>query len=42
MLYEVITDAVGADIEPLPPVHDMLAAREAGSALVHEPWGDNA
>jgi carbon-monoxide dehydrogenase large subunit len=29
------------DIEPLPAVTDMLAARKPDSALVHEQWGDN-
>ena len=29
------------DIEELPAVYDMLAAREPGSALLHEHWGDN-
>ncbi|GAA4340112.1 xanthine dehydrogenase family protein molybdopterin-binding subunit [Pigmentiphaga soli] len=30
-----------ADLEELPAVVDMLAARQPGSALVHEHWGDN-
>jgi carbon-monoxide dehydrogenase large subunit len=30
-----------AEFDELPAVVDMLAAREAGSALVHEHWGDN-
>ena len=29
------------DFDTLPPVHDMMAARQNGSSLVHEPWGDN-
>ena len=29
------------ELEPMPAVTDMLAARKADSALVHEPWGDN-
>ena len=29
------------ELEPLAAVTDMLAARKAGSALVHEHWGDN-
>ena len=29
------------DLEELPAVYDMLKAREPGSALVHEHWGDN-
>jgi carbon-monoxide dehydrogenase large subunit len=29
------------DLEELPAVHDMLAARHPGSALLHEHWGDN-
>jgi carbon-monoxide dehydrogenase large subunit len=29
------------ELEPLPAVTDMLAARQADSALVHEAWGDN-
>ena len=38
---EDIAAAVVLDLEELPAVHDMLAAREADSALVHEHWGDN-
>ncbi|MGJ5068145.1 xanthine dehydrogenase family protein molybdopterin-binding subunit [Bradyrhizobium oligotrophicum] len=38
---EDIAAAVELDLEPLPAVHDMRMAREAGSALVHEHWGDN-
>jgi aerobic carbon-monoxide dehydrogenase large subunit len=29
------------DFDPLPVVHDMLAARQPGAPLVHETWGDN-
>ncbi len=38
---EDIADAVVADIEDLPAVVDMLEARDAPPALVHEEWGDN-
>ncbi|WP_316191167.1 MULTISPECIES: xanthine dehydrogenase family protein molybdopterin-binding subunit [unclassified Bradyrhizobium] len=38
---EDIAASVELDLEPLPAVHDMRLAREAGSALVHEHWGDN-
>src|SRR5205814_2378963 len=38
---EDIAAAVELDLEELPAVHDMLLAREPGSALVHEHWGDN-
>lgn len=38
---EDIAASVQLDIEELPAVHDMLAAREAQSALLHEHWGDN-
>lgn len=38
---EDMAEAVTLDIETLPAVHDMLEAREEGSALVHEDWGDN-
>ena len=38
---EDIAAIVSLDIEELPAVYDMLAARESGSALVHEHWGDN-
>jgi len=38
---EDIAASVELDLEELPAVHDMLQARERGSALVHEPWGDN-
>lgn len=38
---EDIAASVTLDLEELPAVHDMLEAREPGSALVHEHWGDN-
>ncbi len=38
---EDIAAAVRVDIDELPAVQDMLAARLPGSALVHEHWGDN-
>ena len=38
---EDLAQAVTADIEPLEPVIDMLAARTPGSPLVHEDWSDN-
>jgi carbon-monoxide dehydrogenase large subunit len=38
---EDIAAAVVVDYEELPPVTDMLAAREPGAPLVHEAWGDN-
>src|SRR5258707_9602151 len=38
---EDIAAAVTLDLEELPAVYDMLQAREPGSALVHEHWGDN-
>src|SRR5919198_1330846 len=38
---EDIAAAVVVDYEELEPVVDMLAARRADSALVHEEWGDN-
>ena len=33
--------SVAVDLVELPVVHDMLAARDPCSALVHEQWGDN-
>ncbi|MBN9042253.1 MAG: carbon monoxide dehydrogenase [Rhizobiales bacterium 62-47] len=33
--------AVEVDLEELPAVHDMLAAKLPGAPLVHEHWGDN-
>src|SRR6202158_5073499 len=38
---EDIATSVTLDLEELPAVCDMLKAREAGSALVHEHWADN-
>src|SRR3954451_3060433 len=38
---EDIAAAVTLDLEELPAVYDMLKAREPGSPLVHEHWGDN-
>jgi carbon-monoxide dehydrogenase large subunit len=38
---EDLAEEVELDIEELPAVHDMLAARRPASALVHEAWGDN-
>ena len=38
---EDIAASLTLDIEELPAVHDMLAARAPDSPLVHEHWGDN-
>jgi carbon-monoxide dehydrogenase large subunit len=38
---EDIAAAVEVDYQELPAVVDMLAARQAGTPLVHEEWGDN-
>jgi carbon-monoxide dehydrogenase large subunit len=38
---EDIAGTVGLDLEELPAVYDMLAAREPSSALLHDHWGDN-
>jgi carbon-monoxide dehydrogenase large subunit len=38
---EDIAGSVTLDLEELPAVHDMLAARTPESALVHEHWADN-
>ncbi|GBD48881.1 carbon monoxide dehydrogenase [Methylopila sp. Yamaguchi] len=38
---EDLAARVTLDLEELPALHDMLAAREPGAALVHEHWGDN-
>lgn len=38
---EDIAARVDVELEELPAVHDMLKAREPGSALLHEHWGDN-
>jgi carbon-monoxide dehydrogenase large subunit len=40
-LAEDIAQAVYADIDELPAVVDMVAARTAPPALVHDEWGDN-
>ena len=40
-LAEDIAQAVYADIEELPAVVDMVGARTAPPALVHDEWGDN-
>lgn len=38
---EDMAQSVELDIDELPAVHDMLAARTAPPALVHDHWGDN-
>lgn len=38
---EDVAALVELDLEDLPAVHDMLKARQPGSALLHEHWGDN-
>ncbi len=38
---EDIASEIELDLEELPALHDMLAARKPGAALVHEHWGDN-
>ena len=38
---EDLAAQVFVDYDELPAVVDMLAARESGTALVHEDWGDN-
>jgi carbon-monoxide dehydrogenase large subunit len=38
---EDIAAQVVLDLAELPVVHDMLAARDPSTALVHEHWGDN-
>jgi carbon-monoxide dehydrogenase large subunit len=38
---EDIAASVVIDLEPIAAVYDMRKARDAGSALVHEHWGDN-
>lgn len=38
---EDVAAAVSLDLEELPAVHDMLAARGKDSALLHEHWSDN-
>jgi len=38
---EDLAQQVVVELDELPAVHDMLAASNPGSALVHEEWGDN-
>ena len=38
---EDLAEAVNVELEELPAVVDCLAAREPGSTLVHDEWGDN-
>ena len=38
---EDIAGEIRLDLEELPAVHDMIAARLPGAPLVHEEWGDN-
>src|SRR3954469_13772550 len=38
---EDIAASVAPNIEELPAIHDMLAARSSPPGLVHEEWGDN-
>jgi carbon-monoxide dehydrogenase large subunit len=38
---EDLSEMISVDFEELPAVTEMLAARQADSALVHERWGDN-
>ncbi len=38
---EDIASRIEIDFVPLPAVHDMLAARQAGAPVVHDGWGDN-
>jgi aerobic carbon-monoxide dehydrogenase large subunit len=38
---EDVAGAIHLDLKELPAVHDMLAAREPGSALLRGQWGDN-
>jgi carbon-monoxide dehydrogenase large subunit len=38
---EDIAASVEVDLEELPAVHDMLAARLPNAPLLHEHWGDN-
>jgi carbon-monoxide dehydrogenase large subunit len=40
-LAEDIAASVEIEFEELPAIHDMLAARRPGTALVHDEWGDN-
>jgi carbon-monoxide dehydrogenase large subunit len=38
---EDLAQAVSVELDPLPPVTDALAARQGGTPLVHDEWGDN-
>ncbi|MEQ9122111.1 MAG: xanthine dehydrogenase family protein, partial [Alphaproteobacteria bacterium] len=38
---EDLAEAVGLDVEPLPAVVDMRAAREPSAPLIHEHWSEN-
>lgn len=38
---EDIVASIALDLEELPAVYDMLAARQPGAPLLHESWGDN-
>ncbi|WP_026304531.1 xanthine dehydrogenase family protein molybdopterin-binding subunit [Kaistia granuli] len=38
---EDLAASVELDLDELPALHDMIAARKPGAALVHEHWGDN-
>src|SRR5260221_11365722 len=38
---EDMAEQIVVEFEELPVVSDMIRAREAGTALVHEHWGDN-
>jgi aerobic carbon-monoxide dehydrogenase large subunit len=38
---EDVAALVALDLEEIPAVHDMIKAREPGSALLHEQWADN-
>ena len=38
---EDLASEIEVDFDPLPAVTDMLAARQPGTPLVHEHWGDN-
>jgi aerobic carbon-monoxide dehydrogenase large subunit len=38
---EDIAGTIALELAELPVVHDMVAARDRSSALVHEQWGDN-
>lgn len=38
---EDLAATVELDLDELPALHDMIAARKPGAALVHEHWGDN-